>query len=282
MTPDKSFQAAREVQIGDLTLGGDNPLVLIAGPCVIENRDSTLRMAENTKEATRKAGMKMVFKSSYDKANRSSISAFRGPGIDAGLEILKEVRSEVGLPVLSDVHCRSEVKAAAEVLDALQIPAYLCRQTDLLQAASSTGKPVNVKKGQFMAPWDMDKVVEKIVHTGNRQIILTERGTVFGYNNLVADMRSLVIMRDYGYPVAFDATHTVQLPGGLGNSSGGQRQYVGPLARGAAAVGCNALYMEVHEAPDSALCDGPNMIAIDRLESLLTKVKRISDLLLQV
>lgn len=279
MKEDAPLEQVREVRIGEVALGGSNPLALIAGPCVIESRESTLRMAGMLKELANKAGLGLVFKSSYDKANRSSLSSYRGPGIDAGLKILQEVRGEIGVPVISDVHCRTEVEEAAHALDALQIPAFLCRQTDFVQTVAAAGRPMNVKKGQFMAPWDMGNVVEKIVEAGNRQIILTERGTTFGYNNLVADMRSLVVMRGYGYPVAFDATHTVQLPGGQGTTSGGQRQFVEPLARGAVAVGCHALYMEVHEAPDHALCDGPNMLPIHQLGDLLRTVKYISDLL---
>jgi 2-dehydro-3-deoxyphosphooctonate aldolase (KDO 8-P synthase) len=276
---DEALERAREVHIGAAVLGGNNPIALIAGPCVIESRESTLRMADKLGELSRKTGLALVFKSSYDKANRSSSSSYRGPGIEAGLKILEEVRKETGLPVISDIHCRTEVAAAAEVLDALQIPAFLCRQTDLVQAAAAAGKPLNIKKGQFMAPWDMTNVVGKIEDKGNRQIILTERGAAFGYNNLVADMRSLVIMRDYGYPVAFDATHAVQLPGGKGTASGGERRFVEPLARGAAAVGCHALYMEVHEDPDNALCDGPNMLPISRLRGLLEAVRRIHDII---
>ena len=273
------MEQAREVRIGDVLLGGSSPIALLAGPCVIESRESTLRMAGMLKELSNKTGLGLVFKSSYDKANRTSLSSYRGPGLEAGLKILEEVRKETGLPVISDVHCRSEVKQAAEALDALQIPAFLCRQTDLVQAAAAAGKPLNIKKGQFMAPWDMGNVIEKALDKGNDQLILTERGTTFGYNNLVADMRSLVIMQEYGCPVAFDASHTVQLPGGGGTASGGERRFVEPLARAAAAAGCHALYMEVHEDPDNALCDGPNMLAISELEGLFQAVKRINDLL---
>jgi 2-dehydro-3-deoxyphosphooctonate aldolase (KDO 8-P synthase) len=279
MNEDTAPAGVREVRIGEVLLGGDNPIALMAGPCVIESRESTLRMAGELARLSRKTGLGLVFKSSYDKANRSSLSSYRGPGLEAGLRILEEVRGEMGLPVISDVHCRNEVDAAAGALDALQIPAFLCRQTDLIRAAAAAGLPVNVKKGQFMAPWDMINVVEKLEDAGNRQIILTERGATFGYNNLVADMRSLVVMSDYGYPVAFDATHTVQLPGAGGKASGGERRFVEPLARAAAAAGCHAIYLEVHEDPDNALCDGPNMLPIDRLEGLLEAVKRIGDLL---
>ncbi len=273
------MEQAREVRIGDVLLGGSNRIALLAGPCVIESRESTLRMAGMLKELSNKAGLGLVFKSSYDKANRTSLSSYRGPGLEAGLKILEEVRKETGLPVISDVHCRSEVKEAADALDALQIPAFLCRQTDLIQVAAAAGKPLNIKKGQFMAPWDMGNVIEKALDKGNDQLILTERGTTFGYNNLVADMRSLVIMHEYGYPVAFDATHTVQLPGGGGMTSGGERRFVEPLARAAVAAGCHALYMEVHEDPDNALCDGPNMLPISKLEGLFQAVRRINDLL---
>ncbi len=248
---------------------------LIAGPCVIEGRDFTLKTAESISKIARAHNVPLIFKSSYDKANRTSNTSYRGLGIDKGLKILEAVRSEIGLPVLSDVHSENEVAAAGKVLDVLQIPAFLCRQTELLLAAGKTGKVVNIKKGQFLAPWDMIHAVDKVKSTGNEQILLTERGTTFGYNNLVSDMRSLIVMREWGYPVVFDATHSVQLPGGGGGVSSGQRQYVLPLARAAVAVGCDALFLEVHPNPDQAPSDGPNMIDLENLNRLLTQIRSI-------
>jgi len=263
------------VRIGDIRIGGGASLALIAGPCVIESRDHSLKMAEAIRSVAERIGIPFIFKSSYDKANRSSIRSYRGPGLDEGLRILDEVRRHVGVPVLSDVHCVRQIPAAAEVLDVIQIPAFLCRQTDLLIEAGKTGKPINVKKGQFLSPWEMRNVVEKILSTGNDRILLTERGTSFGYNNLVVDMRSLPIMRSLGYPVVFDATHSVQLPGGAGTRSGGQREFVPYLARAAVAAGVDALFMEVHDSPDEALCDGPNMIDLKTLERVLIQVIQI-------
>ena len=270
---------ASEVQVGNLWIGGGHPLVLIAGPCVIEEEGETRRMAENLKRIAEETRIPFIFKSSYDKANRSHVSSFRGPGLKRGLEILARIRTELEVPVLSDVHSPEEAREASSILDILQIPAFLCRQTDLLLAASGTGKPINVKKGQFLAPWDMKNVVEKIESTGSVAIVLTERGTSFGYNNLVVDFRSLPIMAEWGYPVVFDATHSVQLPGGLGSTSGGQRQYVSVLARAAVAVGCDGLFLEVHEDPDRAPCDGPNMIAMRDLPEILKPLQEIHDLL---
>ena len=264
----------QEVRVGPVILGGRS-LVLIAGPCVIESAASALRHARRTRRVAEEVGIPAIFKASYDKANRSSADSFRGPGLRKGLQILAEIKKETGLPVLSDIHAPEEAGPASRVLDALQIPAFLCRQTDLLVAAARTGKPVNVKKGQFMAPRDMENVVEKIRRTGNRNILLTERGASFGYNTLVTDFRSLVIMKEWGYPVIFDATHSVQQPGGLGRSSGGERQYVAPLARAAVAVGCDGLFMEVHEEPRKALSDGPNMVPLGRLKRLLQTLLRI-------
>ncbi|GAB4163637.1 MAG: 3-deoxy-8-phosphooctulonate synthase [Geothermobacteraceae bacterium] len=269
------------VEVGDLRFGGENPLVLIAGPCVIENADHTLRMAESLAEAARRHGVGLVFKASYDKANRSSSHSYRGPGLEQGLEILAKVRTETGLPVISDIHETAQVEAAAQVLDILQIPAFLCRQTDLLQAAARTGRPVNVKKGQFMAPWDMKNVLTKLGEAGGEKIMLTERGTTFGYNNLVVDMRSLALMRELGVPVVFDATHAVQLPGGSGTSSGGQRQFVAGLSRAAVAMGVDALFWEVHDNPDAALCDGPNSLPLNRLDDILGQVLAIDRLVRQ-
>ncbi|NLC69723.1 MAG: 3-deoxy-8-phosphooctulonate synthase [Desulfuromonadaceae bacterium] len=262
-----------ELTFGSCTVGGGRPLALIAGPCVIEDEAATLRIAAYLKRLGEDLGIGVIFKASYDKANRTSGESFRGPGLAEGLAILAKVKREYGLPVLSDVHDTAQVESAAEVLDILQIPAFLCRQTDLLMAVARTGRGVNVKKGQFLAPWDLTNIVHKIESCGNRNILLTERGSSFGYNNLVVDMRSLVIMRELGYPVVFDATHSVQLPGGRGNASGGERRFVGPLSRAAAAVGIDALFWEVHENPDKALCDGPNSLHLEglreRVEALL-------------
>jgi 2-dehydro-3-deoxyphosphooctonate aldolase (KDO 8-P synthase) len=265
------------VKIGDITIGSGHPIVLIAGPCVIEDENSCQMIAENLKKMTAEIGMPFIFKASYDKANRTSINSFRGPGLKDGLHILKAIREELGVPVLTDVHCVTQVMTAAEAVDVLQIPAFLCRQTDLIVVAAQTGKAINVKKGQFMAPDDMRNVVEKIKSTENDRILLTERGTCFGYNNLVVDMRSLVIMRQIGYPVVFDATHSVQLPGGVGTASGGQREFVPYLTRAATASGIDALFMEVHPRPDEALCDGSNMWQLDKLKDLLQQVIAIDN-----
>jgi 2-dehydro-3-deoxyphosphooctonate aldolase (KDO 8-P synthase) len=265
----------REVKVGDAIFGGGRPLVLIAGPCVIESLDHTLRTADVLKGIAGRLGIGLVFKASYDKANRTAVTSFRGPGIDQGLEILARVKSEFGLPVLSDVHDLAQVAPAAEVLDVLQIPAFLSRQTDLLAAAGATGRVINVKKGQFLAPWDMKNAVGKLESVGNRDILLTERGASFGYNNLVVDMRSLPIMRETGCPVIFDATHSVQLPGGAGTASSGQRQFVGALSRAAAGAGIDGLFWEVHEDPDRALCDGPNSLPLDQVEAQLRRVLAI-------
>jgi 2-dehydro-3-deoxyphosphooctonate aldolase (KDO 8-P synthase) len=268
----------REVRVGDAVFGGGRPLVLIAGPCVIETLEHTLRTAEALQGIAARLGIGLVFKASFDKANRTSVSAFRGPGLDAGLAILARVKREFGLPVLSDVHDLSQVAPAAEVLDILQIPAFLSRQTDLLAAAGASGRVVNVKKGQFLAPWDMKNAVGKLESVGNHDILLTERGASFGYNNLVVDMRSLPIMRDTGYPVIFDATHSVQLPGGSGTASAGQRQFVGALSRAAVGAGIDGLFWEVHEDPDRALCDGPNSLPLAQVEVLLGQILAIDAL----
>jgi len=267
--------ATREVHIGPIAVGGGQPLVLIGGPCAIEDEKHALMTAERLAKIAADRGVPYVYKSSYDKANRSSVNGYRGPGLVEGLRILKKVRDTLRVPVLSDIHQVSEVDPAADVLDVLQIPAFLCRQTDLLLAAAATGKPVNVKKGQFVAPGDMKNVVDKILSKGNESILLTERGTSFGYHNLVVDMRGLADMRELGYPVVFDATHSVQLPGGAGDRSGGERKYVPALARAAVAFGVDALFMEMHEDPDRTLADGrplsdgPNMLRIDDLPGLL-------------
>jgi 2-dehydro-3-deoxyphosphooctonate aldolase (KDO 8-P synthase) len=265
----------REITIGSTVFGGGRPLVLIAGPCAIEDEALTLRIAGFLKKTAADLGVGLVFKASYDKANRTSVTSFRGPGMAEGLRILARVKAEFDLPVLSDIHDLSQVEPAAEVLDIIQIPAFLCRQTDLLVAAGRTGKVINIKKGQFMAPWDMGNTVGKVESTGNDRILLTERGASFGYNNLVTDMRSLVIMRETGFPVVFDATHSVQLPGGAGASSGGQRQYVGALSRAAAATGIDGLFWEVHENPDKALCDGPNSLPLQDLKGMLEPILAI-------
>lgn len=271
----------REIKIGNIVMGPGKPLVLIAGPCVIESEKSALDHAEKLMAVARQTGVSLIFKSSYDKANRTSLASFRGPGLYRGLEILARVKKEFRLPLLSDVHSVEEAKIAGDVLDCLQIPAFLCRQTDLLVAASRTKKVVNIKKGQFLAPWDIREAIKKIEAHGNHRIILTERGTSFGYNNLVVDFRSLSIMRDLGYPVVFDATHSVQLPGGQGTCSGGEKKYVGALSRAAVAFGCDALFLEVHQAPQKALCDGANMVALGELESLLKSVLAIDKMVLK-
>jgi 2-dehydro-3-deoxyphosphooctonate aldolase (KDO 8-P synthase) len=271
----------REVAVGPIRIGGGRPLVLIGGPCAIEDEAHALMTAERLLRITADRRVPFIYKSSYDKANRSSVNGYRGPGLVEGLRILRKVRDTLRVPVLSDVHQVPEVDAAAEVLDVLQIPAFLCRQTDLLLAAAATGKPVNVKKGQFVAPRDMKNVVDKLLSKGNEAILLTERGTSFGYHNLVVDMRGLADMRELGYPVVFDATHSVQLPGGAGDRSGGERKYVPALARAAVAFGIDALFMEMHEDPDRPLrdgrplSDGPNMLRIDDLPPLLEELLAI-------
>lgn len=265
-----------EVRVGDVVFGG-RKLALIAGPCVIEGAEACLRHAERLSAIARAASVPFVFKSSFDKANRTSHRSFRGPGLSEGLKILERVRREVGVPVLTDIHEPAQARSAAEVADILQIPALLSRQTDLIVAAAATGAAVNIKKGQFLAPWDMGPVVAKVESSGNRRILLTERGVSFGYNNLVNDFRALVIMRGLGYPVVFDATHSVQLPGGAGERSAGRREFVAPLARAATAVGVDAIFMEVHEDPDRALSDGPNSYPVNELPALLGELKRIDE-----
>lgn len=265
----------RKVHVKNVIIGGNKPFALIAGPCVIESEDSTLAAAERLKKITSDLGIPFIFKSSYDKANRSSVKSYRGPGLREGLRILARCAREFDVPVLSDIHRFEEIGPAAEVLDILQIPAFLCRQTDFVVATARTGKVVNIKKGQFLAPWDIKNAAEKAASTGNENIIITERGVSFGYNNLVADMRSLPIIRDSGYPVVFDATHSVQLPGAGGTASSGDRKFVPHLTRAATAAGIDALFMEVHACPDKALCDGPNMLSLDELPALLEQVKEI-------
>ena len=273
-----AIPSVREIAVGPLVIGGRRPVALIAGPCVIESETACLEAAEYLRDLTRSLGIPLIFKSSYDKANRSSLSSYRGPGIEKGLRILERVKKEFGIPVLSDLHRFEEIPAAAAVLDVLQVPAFLCRQTDFVLAIAATGKVINVKKGQFLAPWDMRNVVEKIQTTGNRSILLTERGASFGYNNLVSDLRGLVILRATGYPVVFDVTHSLQLPGGLGASSGGQREFIAPLTRAACAVGIDALFMEVHPRPEEALCDGPNSQPFEGLKPILEQVMAIDAL----
>jgi len=265
----------REIRIKNIPLGGDNPLVLIAGPCAIEGLDITLHIASALKEITASLSIPYIFKTSYDKANRSSLNSYRGPGLEKGLEVLQEVKEKLNIPVLSDVHRFEEIGPAAAVLDVLQIPAFLSRQTDFIIKVAEAGRAVNIKKGQFMSPYEVKNVIDKMISTGNHHLLVTERGFSFGYNNLVADMRSLVIMRTFGYPVVFDATHSVQLPGGLGTASGGQRQFVTNLSRAATAVGIDALFLEVHLQPDSALCDGLNMLELSSLPLLLKQIKSI-------
>jgi len=272
----------REISIDSIKIGAGRPLVLIAGPCVIESEEATLRHAERLLTICNGLSMPLIFKASYDKANRTSIGAFRGPGLKEGLRILAKVKESLGLPVLSDIHSIEQITPAAEVLDVLQIPAFLCRQTDLLVAAARSGRVVNVKKGQFLAPWDMKNVAGKLAASGNEDIILTERGVSFGYNNLVVDMRSFPVMRASGYPVVFDATHSVQLPGGQGESSGGQREFVEYLSRAAVATGIDGIFMEIHEDPDKALCDGPNSIPLSELPLLLKKLRAIDAVVKQV
>ena len=262
----------RTVRIGELRLGAGLPCALIAGPCQIEGRDHALMVAEALAEACEGAGMGLIYKSSYDKANRSSIGTERGIGMEEGLRILSEVRTRIGCPVLTDVHLPDHCEPAAQAVDVLQIPAFLCRQTDLLLAAGETGAAVNVKKGQFLAPWDMGRVAEKIASTGNERVLLCDRGTSFGYNTLVSDFRGLPQMAETGYPVVFDATHSVQQPGGRGASSGGQREFAPVLARAAVAVGVSALFIEAHEDPENAPSDGPNMIPLSQMPSLLERL----------
>ena len=266
------------VKAGSITVGPDQPFLIIAGPCVIESWETTINTATALKKLAETHGFSLVFKSSFDKANRTAVDSFRGPGLEDGLKMLADVKRQLGLEVLSDVHDVEQCRAAGEVLDILQIPAFLCRQTDLLVAAAKTGKAVNIKKGQFVAPRDMTHAVKKVEDSGNRNILLTERGTSFGYNNLVVDMRSLPIMKETGYPVIFDATHSVQLPGGGGSVSSGQRQYVPHVARAATAVGIDGMFMEVHPEPQSAKSDGPNQVALSQVEDLIVQVLKVHNL----
>lgn len=257
------------VKIGAFQVGSGNPLLLMAGPCVLENYERSLYIGRTIKEITTRLGIPYVFKSSFDKANRSSFNGFRGPGLEKGLQMLKDIKEELQVPIVTDIHTPNQAALVARVADILQIPAFLCRQTDLIYEAAKTGRIVNVKKGQFLSPKEMQNVVDKILEAGNSDILLTERGASFGYNNLVVDMRSFPIMRSFGYPVIFDATHSVQLPGGAGTSSAGLREYVEYLTRAAVGAGVDGLFMEVHDNPEEALCDGPNMVYLDKLEELL-------------
>jgi 2-dehydro-3-deoxyphosphooctonate aldolase (KDO 8-P synthase) len=269
----------QQIRVGNINIGERNPLVLVAGPCVIESEGLCLQTAQRIKEITKKLGIPFIFKSSFDKANRLSIDSYRGPGIKKGLDILNKVKKKLKVPILSDIHCSKEIVETAKVLDVIQIPAFLCRQTDIVVAAAKTGKVINIKKGQFLAPWDILPVIKKIESTGNKKILITERGVCFGYNNLVSDLRSLPIMREFGYPVIYDATHSIQIPGGKGSCSGGERQFVAGLSRAAVAFGCDGLFLEVHPEPDKALCDGPNMIDLKELEKLLKEIKKIGQAL---
>ena len=270
--------SGKSIGIADFTIGANAPFVLIAGPCQLESLDHARMLAERLAEACAPTGTSFIFKASYDKANRSSLSTARGPGLEAGLDMLAHIREEFAIPVLTDVHTPEQCARAGQVCDVLQIPAFLCRQTDLLLAAGQTGRAINVKKGQFMAPWDMQNVAAKIASTGNDQIMLCERGTSFGYNTLVNDFRAIPIMQQSGYPVVFDATHSVQQPGGQGTSSGGQREYAPILARAAVAIGISALFIETHQDPDNAPSDGPNMIPIDQMQDLIGELRAFDDL----
>lgn len=259
----------KTIKVGKVSFGGNHPFVLIAGPCVIESKEQTFKIARELKKITSKLKVPFIFKASFDKANRTSIHSFRGPGIFDGLKVLAEIKNQLKVPVLSDVHCRHEVELAAEILDIIQIPAFLCRQTDLINAAAKTGRVVNIKKGQFLAPWDVKGIVKKMEEGKNQKILLTERGVSFGYNNLVSDFRSLDVMRKTGYPVIFDATHSVQQPGGLGHASGGNSEYIPLLARCAVAAGVDGIFLETHPNPAKALSDGPNMLPLTHIEKLL-------------
>ncbi len=282
MSDQSSSISGREVRVGPIVFGEKRPLSLIAGPCVIEGADFALKSAEEIKKIAERVGIQVVYKSSFDKANRTSLDGFRGPGLEKGLAILEKVARELEMPVVTDVHDGAQATLAADVVDLLQTPAFLCRQTDFIQSVAATGRPVNIKKGQFLAPADMAKVAEKAAATGNDQIMLCERGASFGYRNLVVDMRGLEVMAESGYPVIFDATHSVQQPGGLGSSSGGERRFVPSLARSAVAVGVSGVFLETHPDPDNAPCDGPNMIPFAELEGLLKTLKALDEVAKQV
>jgi 2-dehydro-3-deoxyphosphooctonate aldolase (KDO 8-P synthase) len=267
-----------EITLGSLRLGGENPLFLIAGPCVIESEAHARMMAEKVAKIAADSGVPYIFKASYDKANRTSVKAFRGPGAKEGLRILGRIKADLHVPVLTDIHDATQAEPAAEVCDVLQIPAFLARQTELLIAAGKTGRIINIKKAQYMAPWDMGNVAEKVASTGNSKILLTERGASFGYQNLVVDMRSFPVMRKTGYLVVFDVTHSVQLPGGQGHASGGQPEFIGPLARAGVAAGVDGIFLETHDHPSAALSDGPNALPLAELPALLAKLKELGAL----
>ena len=269
---------ARSISIASFRIGGGEPLVLIAGPCVIESEEHAMKMAERLVKIADKAKIPLIFKASYDKANRSSLTSFRGPGLAEGLEILRKIKARLGVPVLTDIHEPAQAAPAAEVCEVLQVPAFLSRQTDLLVAAGKTGRAVNLKKGQFLSPWEMANAAEKVKSTGNKKIVITERGVSFGYNNLVVDMRSFPILSKTGCPVVFDVTHSVQLPGGQGTASGGQPEFIEPLARAGTAVGVDGIFLEVHDRPEQALSDGSNALRLDRLPALLAKLVPIAEL----
>jgi 2-dehydro-3-deoxyphosphooctonate aldolase (KDO 8-P synthase) len=272
------MNTSHEISIGSLRLGGGNPLFVIAGPCVIESEAHARKMAECVSRIAADAGVPCIFKASYDKANRSSLKAFRGPGLAEGLRILGKIKSELHVPILTDIHEASQAAPAAEVADILQIPAFLARQTDLLIAAAKTGRVINIKKAQFLSPWDMGNVAEKVASSGNRNIILTERGASFGYNNLVVDMRTFPVLRKFGYPVVYDVTHSVQLPGGQGHASGGQPEFIETLARAGVAAGIDGVFLETHENPAAALSDGANALPLSELGQLLGRLKELSTL----
>lgn len=272
------MSTTRVIQLGSLRLGGANPLFLIAGPCVIESESHARKIAEHVARIAADAGVPCIFKASYDKANRSSIKAFRGPGLAEGLRILAKIKCDLHLPILTDIHESSQAAPAAEVADILQIPAFLARQTDLLLTAAKTGRIINIKKAQFLSPWDMGNVAEKVASAGNPNIILTERGASFGYNNLVVDMRTFPVLQKFGYPVVYDVTHSLQIPGGLGHASGGQPEFIETLARAGVAAGVDGLFLETHDNPAAALSDGPNALPLAQLPELLTRVKQLSTL----
>jgi 2-dehydro-3-deoxyphosphooctonate aldolase (KDO 8-P synthase) len=265
----------KKIKIGKAVIGGGEPFALIAGPCVIEDEGQTMEIAAHLKKLTEKLGIFFIFKASYDKANRTSLDAYRGPGFEKGLKILKKIKAKLGIPVLSDVHRFEEIDRASRILDVIQVPAFLCRQTDFILEVARKARVINIKKGQFLAPWDVAHIIRKVVSTGNDNLLITERGTTFGYNNLVSDFRSIAVLRSLGYPVAYDATHSVQSPGGAGDASGGEREMVPALSRAAVAVGVDALFMEVHPRPEEALCDGPNSLELSALPELLQVLKAI-------
>jgi len=273
----------KEIKVGNLRLGGKNPIFLIAGPCVIEDEKTTFQTARYLKQLTQQLKIPLVFKSSYDKANRTSIEHYRGPGLEKGLKILARIKKELQIPILSDVHCRNEIGPAAEVLDIIQVPAYLCQQTDMVVEAAKTGRVLNIKKGQFIAPWDISRIVGKAKSTGNDKIILTERGATFGYNNLVFDIRAIPIMQEIGYPVVADITHMLRIPGPTSQeSAGGQPKFIPMLAKAAVAAGCDGLFLEVHPDPKNALCDAASQLALNKLEALLKQIKQISQIVRKI